>query len=111
MWTTASELRDVEQALREHPRSSELLVLRGDFIQLCDGDSPDHVLSQALVSYRRANELAPDAPEPLMEIGNYLDAVEDDPAGAVPYFQAAVAKGGGQAAADALAKAMEQVEY
>ena len=53
-------------------------------------------MEDALASYRRAAELAPEEPEPLLEIGCYFDMVEDDPEAALPYLEKARALGGGR---------------
>ena len=110
-FATAADLREVEQAIREHPASAALWILRGDLIQLCDDILDDYPLEEALRSYQRASRLAPDDPEPQIEMGHYLDAIADDPGGAVPHFRAAIELGGGEAATKGLADAVAQLDH
>lgn len=108
--STSEDLEEVEAALAKHPESVELWVVRGDFIQLCDDEPCRWELEDALRSYQRAAELGPDCWEPPLEIGHYLDVIDDDPAAAIPFFERAVELGGGKPARDALAEARRQVE-
>ena len=108
-WTTQEDLHDIDRALAEHPASAELWMLRGDFILLCDDADDTTPLEEALRSYKTAADLAPTRPEPQLEIGHYMDSVADDPAGAIPFFERAIALGGGQEARDALQAAKQQL--
>ena len=106
---TLEDLQEIDRALAVHPESVDLWVLRGDFIQLCDDGLDAPPLEEALRSYKTAADLAPTRPEPQLEIGHYMDSVADDPAGAIPFFERAVALGGGQEAQDALHAAKRQI--
>lgn len=105
-----ADLDAVEAAVATHAGHFELWVLRGDLIQLLGDPGPDPSLEEALASYRRAAELAPEQPEPQLEIGCYLDTIEDDPAAALPYLERAVELGGGRSAVKALARVRAQLE-
>jgi len=84
---TATEevMNKVDQALEQFPTSPALWCLRGDLIQLSDGE--DYTLEDALNSYQRAIELDPNNAEAYEAIGHYYNAVNDDPARAEPYFK------------------------
>ena len=109
-WATREDLAQVDGALAAHPASVDLWLLRGDLIQLSEECEDMPPLVEALRSYQNAAQLAPERPEPHMAIGHYLDAVDDDPRGAIPWFQKAVELGGGDVARAALAAAKAQLE-
>lgn len=82
-------LAEVE-ALREvWPGNAHLLVLWAGLVQL--GDDPRLTLDQAKRALRRAGELDPSSPAAAIELGHFLDAVDDDPRAAARVFAAGVA--------------------
>ena len=109
-FSNASDLALVEQAMRAHPASAALWVLRGDMILLTDEEVAGYPDDEALRSYLRAADLDPQSPRPPLEIGHFFDAHKDDPAGALPYFRKAIDLGGGEPAARALEEALRQIE-
>jgi tetratricopeptide (TPR) repeat protein len=106
------DLEQVEHALAEHPSSAALWNVRGDFIQLSD-DPPAELdrwpLDQALASYQRAAEVAPNDPEAFESIGYFYDAVEDRPSDAEAPFRRALELGAGDVAAAGLARVLAEL--
>nr|AGC72575.1 hypothetical protein [uncultured bacterium A1Q1_fos_1870] len=88
----------LEELLREHPHSSELLVQRAMLQQLASGD---HSLEDIECDLRAAQLLAPSHPAPQLELGHFLYAVRDSAKEALPCFH--VARG---LAAEALKEAL-----
>lgn len=108
----AEDIRRVEFALAEHPRSAALWNARGDFIQLHDGPPEEldrWTLDEALASYQRATQVAPNDPEAFESIGYFYDAVEDRPADAEAPFRRAVELGAGDVAAAGLARVLAEL--
>ena len=79
----------VERLLKEGPSSAELLVLRAQLLQLAPETHMADPLAAAEESLAQACALAPDAVEPLIEMGHFLYAVKDRPANALTQFEAA----------------------
>ena len=90
--------------------SVELLILRGQLIQLIAGDREDE-LDEALACYQEALELDPDSAAANEEIAHFLDAVMDEPAEAVLYFRKAIALGAGASADEGLREALSQLGH
>ncbi len=77
-------LADVEALLLAYPGNAQLHVLRGNLIQL--QDKPAQSLEDARASLQQAVALDKDSPAAAIELGYFLDAVEDDPQAAVKAF-------------------------
>jgi tetratricopeptide (TPR) repeat protein len=105
---TPEDLDAVDEILDTDGPSVELLVLRGQLIQLV-ADAGDDELDEALDCYRQALELDPDSAMANEEIAHFLDDVADDPAEAIPYFRRAIELGAGESAHEGLREAMQQV--
>ena len=86
-------LRLVEEGLCAFPRSARLLCIKGDLIQLSDGEQ--YELSDALRCYQQAADLAPESAEAFESMGFFFDAIESDPVRAESAFRTAVKLGGG----------------
>ncbi len=97
-------MEQIRTALAAFPNSPELCVLLGDAIQLSD-DDVHYSLEDAEQSYRRAAELAPTDPAPLVSLGYFYYAVLDRTAESVGFFEKAIALGGGDEAENGLAEA------
>jgi hypothetical protein len=85
----AQALTQVDRLLEEWPSNPHLLVLRAELIQLqdtCEGPTLDDVKADL----ECAVELDPDSPAPLIELGHFLLAVEDDAGAAAQCFQTAM---------------------
>lgn len=89
----AVPLRLVEEALLQHPASAKLHCMKGDLIQLSDGLS--YQLEDALASYERAVEVAPDFSEAHEAIGYYHDLHTHDFERAERAFRLALKHGAG----------------
>ena len=85
-------LQQVESKF-ESDQSAQLLIARGDFIQL--GESAGYELEDATDSYAKAHELDPENPGPFMELGHFFYAVMGDELTAEMYFRRALELGGG----------------
>ncbi len=66
-----------DEAVRAYPQSAQLWLMRGDLIQLGPESCP-HPLEEALASYERAVQIAPEYAQAWDEIGHYYDGVLDD---------------------------------
>ncbi len=87
-------LREIDAAISETPSCAELWVLRGDPIQLGEGDA-NYPLEEAERSYREALRLDPSSAEVAEELGRFLWAVMDDAESAEPFLIRALANGAG----------------
>jgi tetratricopeptide (TPR) repeat protein len=73
----AEALAEVERLLRGWPGNARLHILRASLVQL-QGD-PEHGLDEVKQDLRRAIDLDKESPAGPIELGHFLDAVEDDP--------------------------------
>ncbi len=103
---TPEILRRIEAALEDNP-SVDLWILRGDAIQLSDGDA--HTLADAEQSYERAVELEPSLASPYESLGYFHYAAMDDAAKAKTFFERAIALGGGESARDGLQEVVSEL--
>jgi tetratricopeptide (TPR) repeat protein len=99
----------VDDILAAEGPSVEMLVLRGQLIQLV-ADAGDDDLEEALACYREALELDPGSALAHEEIGHFLDDVADDPEEALPFFQRAIELGAGPSAEEGLRDVLDQLE-
>jgi len=84
-----------DEAVLNHPTSSQLWLLRGHLVQLGEGD-PRWTVDDAVSSYESALALAPDDPEVHEALGYWYDVVDIQLERAACYFASALAKGGGR---------------
>jgi hypothetical protein len=98
----------VEEALSEHPGSSELWCLRGDVIYCSNGDvfDPEDILA----SYERAAELDPHCVEAYESIGSYHDVFTEDLPKAEEAFRKALTLGAGWVSVYGLARVLAQLD-
>lgn len=82
----AEALRSVEDLLRDHEGSPELLVRRAILQQL---DSEEHPLDNIEEDLRTAQLASPGHLDAQLELGHFLYAVRDLPGEALPHFQSA----------------------
>jgi|GEM_PF-1345517 len=82
-------LTDVEALLAVWPGNAHLHVLKASLIQL--QDDPDYALGDARQALQHAVELDRGSPAASLELGDYLDSVEDDPLAASKAFAEGVA--------------------
>ncbi len=70
-------IAQVESMLDIWPGSAHLHVLWASLVQL--QENPKHTLAEAKQALHQAVELDKDSPAGLIELGHFLDNVEDDP--------------------------------
>ena len=85
----AAALAETSRLLKQWPDNPQLLVTWADLIQLQDAEEGP-TLAEAKAAYRRAAVLDDQSPAPLIELGHYLYAIEDDAKAASPLFTKAV---------------------
>lgn len=106
---TVDDIDEIDAILDAEGPSVEMLILRGQLIQLvADGGEDD--LEEAFLCYQQAIELDPDSAEAHEEIGHFLDDVADEPAEAVSYFRKAIELGAGATAEEGLRDVLHQLE-
>ena len=105
---SAEDIDEIDDMLDAEGPSVELLILRGQLIQLV-GDGDDDALEEAFACYREALELNPESALANEEIGHFLDDVADDPIEAVPFFRKAIALGAGASAEEGLRDVLSQL--
>jgi tetratricopeptide (TPR) repeat protein len=98
----------LDEALREHPASSELWCLRGDVIYFSHDDHfhPEDMLA----SYERAAELHPSCAEAYESIGRYHDVFSEDLPKAEEAFRKALTLGAGWVSVYGLARVLAQLD-
>jgi tetratricopeptide (TPR) repeat protein len=104
-----SDIDAIDDILEAEGVSAELLILRGQLIQLVADDRPEG-LDEAFACYQEALELDPSSAEAHEDIGHFLDDFGDDPAEAVPFFRKAIELGAGPSAHEGLRCALSQLE-
>lgn len=77
-------LGGVEELLKSWPGNAHLYVIWASLVQL--QEHPSHSLEEAKKALQQAAELDKKAPAAAIELGHYLDAVEDNPQAAVRAF-------------------------
>lgn len=92
--------------MRSRP-SAELWILRGDAIQLSDGE--DYELDDAEASYRNAIQLDPDCAAAYESLGYFTYAVLDDARASLQFFQKAISLGAGPSAQQGLQDAEDEI--
>ncbi len=73
-------LGEVESALKVWPGNAHLRILWASLVQL--QEDPGHDLDEAKEALKEAIQLDPGSPAAAIELGHFLDNVEDDPQGA-----------------------------
>ena len=98
----------IDDILETEGASAELLILRGQLIQLVADGRPDE-LEEAFACYQEALELDSDSASAHEEIGHFLDDVADEPAEAIPFFRKAIELGAGASAREGLRDVLSQL--
>jgi len=83
-------LVELDELLQDWPENPQLLIMRGQLIQLQEG-SEGPSLEQAKAALKRAADLDQESPVALLELGHYLFAVEDNAEAAEKCFSKAIA--------------------
>jgi tetratricopeptide (TPR) repeat protein len=105
---TQDDIDAIDDILETECASAELLILRGQLIQLVADGRPDE-LEEAFACYQDALELDPDSAYAHEEIGHFLDDVADEPAEAIPFFRKAIELGAGASAHEGLRDVLSQL--
>ena len=105
---TPDDIDAIDDILEAEGASVELLILRGQLIQLVADGRPDE-LEEAFACYQDALELDPDSAYAHEEIGHFLDDVADEPAEAIPFFRKAIELGAGASAREGLRDVLSQL--
>jgi tetratricopeptide (TPR) repeat protein len=77
-------LSDVEELLNSWPGNAQLYILWASLVQL--QQEPSHRLEEAKQALQQAIEVDTNSPAGAIELGHYLDAVEDNPRAASKAF-------------------------
>jgi tetratricopeptide (TPR) repeat protein len=77
-------LGEIEELLKSWPGNSQLYVLWASLVQL--QEEPTHSLEEVKEALQRAMEMDKNSPAGTIELGHFLDAVEDDPQAASKAF-------------------------
>ena len=99
----------IDDILEAEGVSVELLILRGQLIQLVADGRADE-LEEAFACYQEAVELDPASAEAHEEIGHFLDDVAEDPREAAIFFRKAIELGAGPSAHEGLLEVLAQLE-
>ena len=105
---TPDDIDAIDDILEAEGASAELLILRGQLIQLVADGRPDE-LEEAFACYQEALDLDPDSASAHEEIGHFLDDVADEPAEAIPFFRKAIELGAGASAHEGLRDVLSQL--
>jgi tetratricopeptide (TPR) repeat protein len=105
---TPEDIDQIDDLLEAEGPSVDLLILRGQLIQLLPDDDPA-VMDEAFACYQEAVELDPSSAEANEEIAHFLDDVADEPEEAEPYFRRAIALGAGETAREGLREVLSQL--
>ncbi len=93
LWTREnydSALTELNRMIAEWPGNGHLQILWASLVQL--QENPIHNLDEARRALQRAVELDVSSPAGLMELGHFLDAVDDDPRAASKAFSEGTAR-------------------
>jgi tetratricopeptide (TPR) repeat protein len=81
-------LNEVESLLKVWPGNAHLHILWASLVQL--QENPSHSLEEAKIALQQAVELDRDSPAGTVELGHFLDNVEDDPQAALKAYSEGV---------------------
>jgi tetratricopeptide (TPR) repeat protein len=98
----------IDDMLEAEGVSVDLLILRGQLIQLVAGAGDDE-MEEAFACYQEALDLDPGSAAAHEEIGHFLDDVADRPDEALPFFRKAIELGAGPTAEEGLREALDQL--
>ena len=105
---TEDDIDAIDDLLEAEGPSVELLILRGQLIQIVADGGPED-LEEAFACYREALELDPLSASAHEELGHFMDDVADDPAEAILFFRKAIELGAGASAKEGLRDALSQL--
>lgn len=85
----AKAFAKIDRLKQQHPGNPHVLVMWSDLLQLQD-DDVGPPLEEAKAALERAVELDEHGPMPLIELGHYLYAIDDDTKAAIKCFSKAI---------------------
>ena len=103
-----ADLEELDRILEADGPSAELLILRGQLMQLVADEEPD-ALDEAIACFRDAIELDPASAEAHEELAHFLDEIADEPAEAEIFFRRAIELGAGESAREGLRDVLSQL--
>ncbi len=103
---SSERIAEIEAELQKRP-SADLWILRGDAIQLTDGNEYD--LDEAERSYRKAIEIDPESPDAYESLGQFTFAVRAEARRSLWFFRKAIDLGAGESAHSWLRAAVEDL--
>jgi tetratricopeptide (TPR) repeat protein len=103
-----ADIEELDQILEADGPSAEILILRGQLMQLVADEEPD-ALDEALACFRDAIELDPASAEACEELAHFLDDVADEPEEAEVFFRRAIELGAGESAREGLRDVLSQL--
>ena len=102
------DVEEIDDILEEAGPTVELLILRGQLIQLLAEGRPLE-LEEAFACYEEALNLDPGSAQVHEEIAHFMDDVADDPAEAAEFFRKAIELGAGSSAEEGLREVLSQL--
>ena len=105
---TPDDIDEIDDLLEAEGPTVDLLILRGQLIQLLPDDDPD-AADEAFACFQEAVELDPSSAEANEELAHFLDDVADEPEEAEPFFRRAIELGAGESARDGLRDVLSQL--
>ena len=102
------DIEEIDDILEEVGPTVELLILRGQLIQLAAEGRPLE-LEEAFACFEEALDLDPGSAQVHEEIGHFLDDVADDPAEAAEFFRKAIELGAVPSAEEGLREVERQL--
>jgi len=100
-------LRSIDEELQRDP-SAELWILRGDAIQLSDGEG--YELDDAEISYWNAIQRDPYSAAAYESLGHFTYAVKDNARASLQFFRKALSLGAGPSAHEGLRDAEDEIQ-
>jgi tetratricopeptide (TPR) repeat protein len=102
------DIDQIDDLLEAEGPTVDLLILRGQLIQLLSDDDPE-AMDEAFACYQEAVELDPSSAEANEELAHFLDDVADEPEEAEPFFRRAIELGAGETAREGLRDVLSQL--
>jgi tetratricopeptide (TPR) repeat protein len=105
---TPDDIEELDDIIDAEGPSVDVLILRGQLIQLLDDDDPD-ALDEAFSCFRAAVELDPTSADAFEELAHFMDDVADEPEEAEAFFRKAIELGAGESAQEGLRDVLNQL--
>jgi tetratricopeptide (TPR) repeat protein len=103
-----SDIDELDDILEAEGPSVDALILRGQLIQLVDGEDSE-VFDEAFACFQEAVELDPTSADAFEELAHFMDDVADEPEEAEAFFRKAIELGAGETAREGLRDVLRQL--